>query len=104
MEKKVIMFCVSVTPSPKEQPYTIVLVFDKNGKYLPSPVSRCLFPDRQLFCLHTLGLAAIFYLIQVFEDWDTEKLKTAMPPPVKSIQKIPILVMYVYSEVEKKSS
>ena len=49
-----------------------------------------------------LGFIAILYLVQVFREWDMKDFVAALPPPVLSIQKLPIPIMFVYTESDNE--
>lgn len=74
----------------KTPEYTVFMAFDKDGKYVSTPGSRCGCPDGLLFCSHMLCFILFVYAVQAFKLFNYQQFLQAMPEPVKSIHSIPI--------------
>ena len=95
----VMLFQIKCTPSMKADDYWVTLVFKRTGGgFVPTPSSRCQCPVGRYFCSHMLSFIAMLYVIQQRPAWTTAAtLEANMPPPIKSIQSLPIPMEYVFS-------
>lgn len=87
----------------KPTDYSLGMVFDSDGAYMPSPSSRCGCPDGMLFCSHMIGFFLLIAIAQRHFDFSWEEYCTVLPEPVKSVHSIPIPWVYAYGS-ERHSS
>ncbi len=97
--KTVRIFEMKVTPSMKNVIYSVYIIVDSSGTYLPK-LSKCDCPNGWLFCSHTLACFLLVYLIQQQTDWTFPDIVAFMPPPIKSLQSVPFAASYVFGELK----
>ena len=102
-KEKVRIFTIKVTPSMKNVVYSVYIIFTASGIYV-SKQSKCDCPNGWLLCSHLLAVLLVFYLIQKQDDWTYDDVKTFCPPPIKSLQSVPLSAQYVFGELEVSKS
>ena len=96
---------IKCTPSMKSEVYDVSLSFKPDGSvvvYLPEK-SKCDCPNGWLFCSHSLAFFILIRLLQVKRDWSFADLCKFMPPPIKSLQNLPLAAANVLKS-EKSAS
>jgi hypothetical protein len=88
---------IKCTPSMTSEVYDVSLSFKPNDSvivYLPDK-SKCDCPNGWLFCSHSLALFILIRLMQIKRDWTFDDLCKFMPPPIKSLQNLPLAAAHV---------
>ena len=93
---------IQTTPSMKSKCYWLYLVIGEDGKYIPSPISRCDCPVGRLFCSHLLGFFLIIRAIQTKPDWSYNDILKSFPEPIKSLNSLCMGHDYIYTNTKKK--
>ena len=95
-DSDVLMLTASVTPTVKTPQYWTTLMVDNSQKYLPCPFSGCDCPAGQLFCSHMLAFLLYVMLVQENKDMTFDDMVAILPPPVLSLQTLPVHFSFVY--------
>jgi len=97
----VTIFKIVVSPSLKQNPYFVHLVFKKDGTFASEGISRCGCPIGRIICSHMLGLLLIFRLIQQQKEMDLDNFMKKMPPYVRNVNCI-VNSSYFFNPHSKK--
>ena len=93
----VILLTAAVTPTVKTPQYwTTLMMGEADAKYLSGPFSGCDCPAGQLFCSHMLALLLYVMLIQQHGDVSYDTMLVTLPPPVISMQTVPVPFSFLY--------
>ena len=99
--KRVHIIRCEALASMRRNIYTVNIVLDQNGKYMPAPFLRCTCAEGNLFCAHMLGLIFLCGLVQRNPNWnDMSDVSRHMPTHVLQIQRciIPVEILFALNK------